>query len=204
LPLSYSSKPDSHSYGYGARTGQTEDVYLSLVAEPDILPHPDDVVFDYVNRELRIVGPTSAAEAKDVQERKELADVMYEMSLFLEEWDFGKPTDDDPVYGKSLYFYLLITATLPPRLRKFDDDLHEAIVRRTFGQRANWAGFLNQRFKELGKETDVNKVRTQPIDLRDLGMRLGPHGLGEYRWPKRKRATGSRVMALLEHVHHLT
>ena len=48
---------------------------------------------------------------------------MYEMSLFLEESDYGKPTDEHPVYGKFLYFYLLILTTLPPRLRKFDEEL---------------------------------------------------------------------------------
>lgn len=35
--------------------------------EPDILPHPADVIFDYVNCEVRIVGPINAAEVKDVE-----------------------------------------------------------------------------------------------------------------------------------------
>jgi hypothetical protein len=67
--------------------------------EPDLIPHPSDVILDYDNREVRIIGPRNADEVERCRINRAKLELFYELMLFFDEVKQPVPTDEHPVYG---------------------------------------------------------------------------------------------------------
>lgn len=155
-------------------------------SEPDLIPHPSDVILDYDNREVRIIGPRNVDEAEQCRKNRAKLELFFELMLFFDEVKQPMPTDEHPVYGASAFLFASIAPLLPPRLRSIDDAASDGVLRRATGMRKAWIAYLNQQLKSVGLDYDVSKMRYRTIDLRDLNLRFGRYGLEHYRWPKRK------------------
>lgn len=155
-------------------------------SEPDLIPHPSDVILDYDNREVRIIGPRNADEAERCRINRAKLELLFELMLFFDEAKPGMPSDDHPVYGACTFMFTMILPQLPPRLRDIDEAITFAISLRATGLRKAWIAYLNQQLKSVGLDYDVSKMRHRTIDLRDLNLRFGRYGFEHYRWPKRK------------------
>lgn len=156
-------------------------------AEPDLVPHPDDVILDCDNREVRIIGPRNADEAEQCRINRAKFELFFELMMFFNEAKHGMPSDDRPVYGVFSFMFVTIVPLLPPRLRNIDDTMTFAIKLRATGLRKTWIAYLNQQLKFVGLDYDVTKMRSLTFDLRDLNLRFGRHGFEQYRWPKSKK-----------------
>lgn len=154
--------------------------------EPDLHPHPSDVILDYDNREVRVIGPRDATEAEWCRTNRRKFELFFELMLFFEEAKLGMPTDEHPVYGAFAFLFASLAPLLPPRLRSIDDAVSDAVFRRATGMRKHWIAYLNHSLKSVGLDYDVTRIRPRTIDLRDLNLKAGPDGFEYYRWPKRK------------------
>lgn len=152
--------------------------------EPDLLPHPDDIRLDYGERSVVILGPRNEKEAEKYALGRKCAELWYELMHFLDELSHGKPTDERPIWGLCTFSFAQTLGALPPRMRSMGDELNDQILKRRMGLWKDWAAFLNNRFKEVGMEFDVRKMRVRLVDLRDLNLRYVNGEFVEYRWPK--------------------
>lgn len=158
--------------------------------KPEFLPHPDDIVFDYTNRTIRIKGPADETAAQLARETRSRMLIFLELRHFFNEPKLPPPDHEhSPVYGICTFLYLLNYCLLPPRLRAMSSQEDRAIISRVAGPRRAWTKYLAQACEELGLPFDARQMRTATIDLRDLGMRFIDGGLVlPYRWPGRKKA----------------
>lgn len=154
--------------------------------EPDLLPHPDDIEFDYGERSVKILGPLDHEDAIRFEKWRKDAEVFFEMILFLDERSHGLPSDDRPVWGAASFLFATNIGLLPRRMRKVRDELHEEIMRRATGPRRRWAAYLNAQLKAMGHDYDVRQMSTRLIDLRVANLRYVDGAFVEYRWPKGK------------------
>ena len=156
-------------------------------SEPEILPHPDDVVLEYATLSVRIVGPCDEEERARCLRLKAELNLYYELMIFCRESDGGMPTEDRPIYGGFTLLFTTLVPHLPPRLRGISQDCHDEILMRAIGPYREWVGHLQARLKEFGLDIDPRKLKPRFIDLRDLNLRFVGGELEEYRWPKHKR-----------------
>ena len=117
----------------------------------DLLPHPDDMLFNFDTLEVTFVGatdPESRAREKKAEALKALA---FEMSHYLEEgYQPGRRQDEaDQQLGAFMLMHILAHITLPPRLRRFptEDDCEAIYLRATHGKKA-WGDDLERRCRE--------------------------------------------------------
>jgi hypothetical protein len=153
--------------------------------EPDLHPHPSDVILDYDNREVQVIGPRDAKEAERCRINRRKLELFFELMLFFDEVKQQIPSDKHPIYGAFAFLFASILPLLPPRLRSIDDAVSDAVYRRATGMRKDWIAYLNEQFRSVGLDYDVSKMRSRSIDLRDLNLRAGRYGFEHYRWPKR-------------------
>lgn len=157
--------------------------------EPEFLPHPDDIVFDYMNRTIRIYGPADEREATLAREARARMLIFLELRHFFNEPKLPPPHHEhSPVYGICTFLYLLNYCLLPPRLRAMSSQEDRAIISRAAGPRREWTKYLLQACEELGLPFDARRMRTATIDLRALGVHFIDGGLEPYKWPRRKKA----------------
>jgi hypothetical protein len=120
--------------------------------EPRILPHPDDVQFDYTELTVRIVGPVNEAEAARSDRIVRLKELMYEMAIY-----DGPDVQNDPdtPLGQRwinlwMLFYIQMEYALPPRQRGVSDACKEAVYLRTVGFSRKRRVYLEERFAAEG------------------------------------------------------
>lgn len=120
--------------------------------EPRILPHPDDVEFDYIELIVRIVGPINEAEAERTDRLYRLKKLMYEMAIF-----DGPDVENDPdaptgqkSIGLWMLFYIQFEYALPPRLRGLLEDMVEEVQSRSFWPDRKRREYLEERFAAEG------------------------------------------------------
>lgn len=120
--------------------------------EPPILPHPDDVQFDYTELSVRIVGPIDEAEAERTDRLYRLKELMYEMAIY--DGPEVENPPDTPLGQRWInlwmLFYIQMDYALPPRLRGVSDDCKEAVNRRTMGLSRKRRAYLEERFAAEG------------------------------------------------------
>jgi hypothetical protein len=120
--------------------------------EPRILPHPDDVQFDYTELTVRVVGPVNEAEAARTGRVYRLKELMYEMAIY-----DGPDVQNDPdtPLGQRwinlwMLFYIQMEYALPPRLRGVSAEFTEAVYLRTVGFSRKRRAYLEERFAAEG------------------------------------------------------
>lgn len=154
---------------------------------PNLVPHPDDIEFNYVSWEVAFHGPMNAAQAAGASGRRADADLYYELSIYFGESDLGEPTDENPIYGVFMFLYLATLFTLPKRLWSMSEESQDAIERRIISGRGRWTSALQARCAEHDLAIDIRKTGMRSINLRLAGVRLGPDGFEPYKWPKPKK-----------------
>lgn len=152
--------------------------------EPDLLPHPDDIEFDYGERSVKILGPLDREDAVRYDKWLKDAEIFFELMIFLDERSHGLPTDDRPIWGFATFLFATHLGLLPRRMRKIRKSLHEEIALRATGPRRRCIAHLNAELKTMGHDYDVRKMSTRLIDLRVANLRYVDGAFVEYRWPK--------------------
>lgn len=131
---------------------QIERAKAAGETEPRILPHPDDVQFDYSELTVRIVGPIDEAEAERTDRIYRLKELMYEMAIY-DSPDVENPPET-PLgqrwIGLWTLFCIQMDCALPPRLRGVTEELKEAVFRRTMGMNRRQRAYLEERFAAEG------------------------------------------------------
>lgn len=120
--------------------------------EPLILPHPDDVLLDYNELTVRMVGPVDEAEAVRTDRIVRLKELMYEMAIYD---GSDVPNDPNTPLGQRwislwMLFYIQMEYALPPRLRGVSEEFTEAVYRRTMGMSSKRRAYLEGRFAAEG------------------------------------------------------
>jgi hypothetical protein len=120
--------------------------------EPRVLPHPDDVLLDYTELTVRIVGPISEAEAARTDRVVRIKELMYEMAIY-----DGCGVENEPgtPLGQRwislwMLFYIQMEYALPPRLRGVSAEFEEAVNLRTVGFSRKRRAYLEERFAAEG------------------------------------------------------
>lgn len=124
-----------------------EQAKAKVEPEPRILPHPDDILLNYTDLTVRIVGPINEAEAAKTDRTFRLKHLMYEMAIY-----DGPDIENEPDtplgqrwVGLWTLFYIQAEFALPKRLRGISDEFSEAMrLRMVFGRR--WRAYLQERF----------------------------------------------------------
>lgn len=130
---------------------QIEQAKAAGEPEPRILPHPDDVLFDYTELLVRIIGPANEAEAKRTDRVYRLKELMCEMAIY-----DGPGVQNDPDtpigqrwIGPWTLFYIQMEVALPPRLSGISDEFKDALSKRMVFRR-RWREHLEERFAAEG------------------------------------------------------
>lgn len=90
--------------------------------EPQILPHPDDVVIEFGKR-VRFAGPINEEELKNVLHTQRMRDHLILQDVLDERmWAKPLPADARDGPGGAALFSLMLDRTLPPRMRLSDTD----------------------------------------------------------------------------------
>ena len=91
-------------------------------AEPDVLPHPDDIIIDYENGP-RFMGPADQNPLRMMRETQSMCDVLLMQDVFDQHATVrldGKPVREP---GGALLFALVLNDTLPTRVRLSTTDI---------------------------------------------------------------------------------
>jgi hypothetical protein len=119
--------------------------------EPRILPHPDDILLNYTDLTVRIVGPINEAEAAKTDRTFRLKHLMYEMAIY-----DGPDVENEPGtplgqrwIGLWMLLYIQAEFALPQRLRGISDEFNEAMRLRMIFRR-RWRPYLEERFAAEG------------------------------------------------------
>ena len=129
---------------------QIDDARRRGASPPHIIPHPDDIIFDYETMTLKIVGPASEEEAALCATIRSTAMLCFELSVF-----YGEDNHFDALeLGKSRIGYWLIhhialLEKLPPRMRKITDHENAELTMR-LGSRQRWERHLRTECRALG------------------------------------------------------
>lgn len=147
--------------------------------EPRILPHPDDIRFDYTELKVRIIGPIDEVEAARTDRIYRLKELMYEMAIY------DAPDVENEPYtplgqrwiGLWMLFYIQMEYALPPRLRGVSDECKEAVYRRTLGHSRRRRVYLEERFAAEGIPFFlIGHCKEAVVRLDDLMEKAGYEG----------------------------
>lgn len=119
-------------------------------AEPQILPHPDDVVIEF-GKHVRFSGPINEEQLKQVLHTQRMRDHLILQDVLDERmWTKPLPADAKDGPGGAALFSLLLDGTLPSRMRLSDTD---RMLRRWRAERLSKRALLKAVFRgwrELG------------------------------------------------------
>ncbi len=153
---------------------------------PNVLPHPDDILFNFDTLEVTIVGATDPESRAREKKAEALQALAFEMSNYLaenEQTQFNRSGELDGEHRIGLYMMLHVVArlSLPPRLRPPVDIDDAPIVQRALLGRRAWGDDLERRCREA----DIPFVRWR------RGVQRPTISLAEFR--KRKEAAMAKV-----------
>lgn len=138
---------------------------------PELLPHPDDVRFDYSTLEVTFLGAMNEAEARQERLAKACLDLCFELMMFYDECKNGIPTTEEPVFGFYTLLFVVYVQALPPRLRTVSEEVGLQIVARASRSRRLYVNWLEARCKELEIPFLRGRKTSPLIDLRKLGLK---------------------------------
>ena len=119
----------------------------------DLLPHPDDIFFNFDALEVTFVGATDPESRVREKKTEALQALAFEMSHYLgenEQTQRGRrgKLDGECRIGGYMMLHLVARLSLPPRLRPPVDIDDEPIVQRAHLGRRAWGDDLERRCRE--------------------------------------------------------
>ncbi|PJK27655.1 DUF5681 domain-containing protein [Minwuia thermotolerans] len=98
--------------------------------EPELLPHPDDVILDPNTLDARVIGPSSAAEARRCAHRIALRAHLLHRAAHADRYGATR-SGSSIATGRSGWLLLaqVLNLGLPPRLQWTDQDMTSALMR---------------------------------------------------------------------------
>ncbi|MCW1401924.1 DUF5681 domain-containing protein [Novosphingobium sp. MW5] len=119
--------------------------------EPDLVPHPDDIVLDYEDRRVRFNGPIDEEENGHYLEQRRIALLCWEMTLYTQEQDKLDPDDfNNSKIGFWMLNYLIRFIMLPVRMRHPTKKEELAVINRGAGWLKGWEDYLISQCKSAG------------------------------------------------------
>ena len=118
---------------------------------PDILPHPDDIVLDWLNLSVQIHGAVEPEGLRAQNIVYEAQILSYELSFYFAE-DHRLPSREHPAGQIGLFMALHLTchSQLPPRLRRCADSFPEKLYDVARNPTKEWENDLRARSERLG------------------------------------------------------
>ena len=145
-------------------------------AEPELLPHPDDVECDWATLGVQFLGPADEEEAAATNWMLEYRNLCFGMSQYIgEEVCMPIVPGDEGKIGPYFALFLIASRYLPPRLRSLRD-ADAPIASEVMEQRASGGDDLKRRCEDIG----LHFVRWK----RGLQMPLLPVSKIGLQWPK--------------------
>jgi hypothetical protein len=119
-------------------------------AEPELLPHPDDIECDWATLGVRFVGPVDEEEAAATKWMLDYRNLCFAMSQYLGE-EVCMPTvpGGEGKVGPYLALFVIASRNLPPRLHSLRDG-DAPTVSEVMDQRASGGDDLKRRCEAVG------------------------------------------------------
>jgi len=117
----------------------------------EFLPHPSDVVLDWVNLEVCFLGAADEEERIHEKRIELIRDLSFELSVYFDEDNQLPGKDDrDGRIGPFLLLHVAACRVLPPRLRALSDEFMNSIKARAVRGRCDWGRELERRCRVAG------------------------------------------------------
>ena len=118
-------------------------------AAPDLLPHPEDIVLDWANLDVRFSGAMDEEGLEREKNALAFQDLGFEMSYYTEEENHPPGTDgEDGRLGLYMAIHLAGRLYLPPRLRTPMETLEQRVWSGFMQDRSAWGDDLQRRCKD--------------------------------------------------------
>ena len=121
-------------------------------SEPRLVPHPDDIRFNFEELTVTFIGPVTDEEADEIEKQCRIRNLFFEMAIFDApdvQNEPGLPLGQREIAIWMVY-YILMDLSLPPRLKGISVKVSREVERRAFSRYQKWHSYLEERFAAEG------------------------------------------------------
>lgn len=135
-----------------------------------ILPHPDDIKFNYRTLDVDIVGPCDEAELRSRERLRRMGNLCMELSIYLgEEKKLGRNGEESRI-GVWFMIYVQIQGGLPSRMRGLTEEESVALEQRALSPTRVWAAYLREECEEFDLPFPPRGKSWPSYKLSDFGL----------------------------------
>lgn len=156
-------------------TDQLKRALAKGLPEPDLVPHPEDIVLNSSTLEVTLTGPVDAEGAACTARTKRASELAFEAMLYFDE-EFRVVLGDQPDLRLGFLgaHFIQLLAHLPPRLRPLSQSFHAELEQRLLLPRRKWEALLRKDHEDFGLHLPLRRGPMPSLSVREEMGKLDP------------------------------